>query len=332
MSYTADNKLGAIALLAISAGACVGVALSLSAPATTSLYAPTAVRTVSTPSVAVNMQRGQMGAYASPAQVQMVEEQYYEEPVQAAPVKAAPHMTIKPRSMGMMFMGIGGILAAAAALIRGRSEKPAMATMAVTGMDYTSVPNTGIFTEAYPTAVASNQSRTGPVYTAPGLLSVVADGEDQVDPKAAKKAAAEAAAAEKKAAAEAAAAAKTKAAAEAKEARDEEKRKAYVAAQIAQAKADAAKARAALAKGETATFSSSGSKSTPVGDLLDNDKRPSFLGNQYKDAKESPAVPSSKLVSKPGQTTQAERAAKKAEAEEIAKALKAEYAALKALK
>jgi len=260
----------------------------------------------------------------------MAEEQYYEEPVQAAPRYPAPHMTVVPRTMGMMFMGIGGILAAAAAFIRSRSEKPAMAAMAVSGMDYTTVPNTGIYTQAYPTAVASNQSRTGPVYTAPGLLSVVADGEE-VDKKAAAAAAKAAAAAEKKAAADAAAAAKAKAAAEAKEAAAEEKRKAYVAAQIAQAKADAAKARAATAQGGQATFNTSGSsKSTPI-DLLDNDKRPGFLGNQYKDAETGPFVPSSKLVSTPPQTTAQERAAKKAEAQEVAKALKAEYAALKAV-
>jgi hypothetical protein len=65
--------------------------------------------------------------------------------------------------------------------------------------------------------------------------------------------------------------------------------------------------------------------------LLDNDKRPGFLGNQYKDAQTGPSVPSSKLVSKPKQLTPQERAAKKAEAEEVAKALKAEYAALKAV-
>lgn len=123
-----NNKMAAAALLAVSAGACVGVALSFSGVATTSLYAPTAVQTAAATRVsAVNVPRTQMGAYAADyaAAPQAAAYQQYE---QAAPMYQAA--AAQPL-VGAWTMVQAGVLAMAAAVVgfvyNARSSKAAAA-------------------------------------------------------------------------------------------------------------------------------------------------------------------------------------------------------------
>jgi len=96
------SRMAAAALLAVSAGACVGVALSYS-PAASSLYAATAVRPAVTSQVAVGVPRTQMQAYT----------QYDAEPVQMAYVQPSAQATPTVSTWTVLS---GGFLAATAAM------------------------------------------------------------------------------------------------------------------------------------------------------------------------------------------------------------------------
>lgn len=60
---TSYSRVAAAALLAVSAGACVGVAI---APAASSFYAPAAVRPISSQVAVMNVPRMQLGAVNAP--------------------------------------------------------------------------------------------------------------------------------------------------------------------------------------------------------------------------------------------------------------------------